>query len=155
MSQVVSMRLRDEQMERIRRVARRMNRTVSEASALLLEEALRMSEFAFIQFRDSAAGRQAYLQGTGLAVWEVMWVARSYGEDVTLTMAHLGLPEVKVRAALNYAAAYPDEIAAAIADNGLGFETLSHMLPGVERFSAEDHAGGSDVGGVVATDTGR
>ncbi len=135
MSQVVSLRLRDEQMDRMRRLARRMNRTVGEASALLLEEALRMAEFAFIQFRDSAAGRQAYVQGSGLAVWEVMFIARSHEGDITRTAGHLQWPENKVRAALNYAAAYPDEIQAALEDNDKGFDALERMLPGLQRFS--------------------
>jgi hypothetical protein len=79
MSHVVSMRLRDEQMERLRRLARRLGYTPSEASALLLEEALRTAEFAFIQFRNSPGGRQAYVAGSSPAVWEVVMVARGYG----------------------------------------------------------------------------
>jgi len=140
MSQVVSLRLRDEQMERMKRLARRMNRTVSEATALLLEEGLRTAECAFIQFRDSAAGRQAYIQGSSLAVWEVVLVARSYGGDAARTAEHLQWPEVKVRAALNYASAYPDEIEAAIEDNSVAFETLTHLIPDAQRFPAQDNA---------------
>lgn len=138
MSHVLSLRLRDEQMERMRRASRRMNRTVSEAAALLLEEALRMAEFAFIQFRDSPVGRQAYLQGSNLAVWEVAALARAYGGDAGQVAAHLEWPETKVRAALNYAAAYPDEIEAAIEDNRLGLDDLRHMVPGIEAFATGD-----------------
>ena len=144
MSQVVSLRLREAQMERLRRVGRRINRTPSEAAALLLEEALRTAEFAAIQFRDSAAGRQAYIQGSSLAVWEVVSLARSYGGDVTRTAEHLGWPESRVRAALNYAAAYPDEIEAAIQDNAVSYEELARLLPGLERLEVE---GGNDIGG--------
>lgn len=142
MSQVVSLRLRDEQIERIRRLARRMNRTVSETSALLLEEALRAAEFAFIQFRDSPAGRQAYIQGSSLAVWEVVLVARSYGGDITQTAEHLQWPEIKVHAALNYANAYPEEIEAAIEDNQVSFEALSHLIPDAQQLPvpAQDDA---------------
>lgn len=140
MSHVVSLRLRDEQMERMRRTSRRMNRTVSEAAALLLEEALRMAEFAFIQFRDSPAGRQAYIQGSSLAVWEVVSLAKSYGDDAGRVAAHLEWPETKVRAALNYAAAYPDEIAAAIEDNCLSLDELRRMVPGIEAFAVDDAA---------------
>jgi len=42
----------------------------SDASARLVEEGLRRSEFAFLDFADSPAGRQAYMQGSTLAVWE-------------------------------------------------------------------------------------
>ena len=107
MSHVMSLRLRDEQMERLRRMARQMGRTPSETSALLLEEALRRAEFGHIQFRNSPSGRQAYVLGTGMAVWEVIMVARTFGGNPVQTAALLQLPEVKVQAALNYAAAYP------------------------------------------------
>lgn len=138
MSHVISLRLRDEQMERMRRVARRMNKSASETAATLLEEALRASEFAFIVFHDSPVGRQAYIQGSGLAVWEVVKLARAYGGDATRAAEALGWPEVKVRAALNYAAAYPDEIEAAIADSQPTYATLAALLPALERFSASE-----------------
>lgn len=142
MSRVMSLRLRDEQMERIGRVARRMNKSASEAAATLLEEALRAQEFAFIQFRDSPVGRQAYIQGSSLAVWEVVKLARSYDGDAARTAQALGWPTVKAQAALNYAAAYTDEIAAAIADSQPSFEALAALLPGIERFSV---AAGDDA----------
>lgn len=141
MSHVVSLRLRDEQMERMRRIARRMNRTVSEASALLLEEALRMAEFAFIQFRDSTVGRQAYIQGSSLAVWEVVSLVRAYGGDVAATAKHLSWPDAKVRAALTYAATYPDEIEHAIQDNNaVGYDEIARMLPNAQLYTLETAA---------------
>ena len=48
MSKVVSVRLRDDQVERLARAARRFGQTVSETAAQLLEEALRQGEFAFV-----------------------------------------------------------------------------------------------------------
>ncbi len=138
MSQVISLRLRDEQMERVRRIARRMNKSASETAAMLLEEALRTAEFAFIQFHASPVGRQAYIQGSGLAVWEVVKLARAYGGDVARTAESLDWPEVKVRAALNYAAAYPEEIEAAIADSQPTYESLAALLPGLERFGTHE-----------------
>lgn len=137
MSHVMSLRLRNEQIERIGRVARRMNKSASEAAAVLLEEALRMAEFAFVQFRDSPVGRQAYIQGTSLAVWELVKLARAYAGDAARTAEALGWPTVKARAALNYAAAYPDEIEAAIADSQPSFEALAALLPGIQRFSSD------------------
>lgn len=58
--------------KRLKRIANRHGWTPSEASARLVEEGLRRSEFAFLDFHDSAAGRQAYIQGSTLAVWEVV-----------------------------------------------------------------------------------
>ncbi len=138
MSKVVSMRLRPDQWERLQRMARRLGRTPSEASALLLEESLRAAEFGFIQFRDSPVGRQAYVMGTSLAVWEVAFLARSLGDEPDRLAQYLDWPSVKVRAALQYAAAYPDEIETALSDNDRGPEALRAALPGLEIVTIDD-----------------
>ncbi len=62
------MRLQDNQIERLQWMARRLGRTPSETSALLVEESLRQGEFGHIEFRDSLIGRQAYIKGSSLAV---------------------------------------------------------------------------------------
>jgi uncharacterized protein (DUF433 family) len=134
-SSVVSVRVSEDQAERLQRKARQLGRTTSETSAMLLDESLRRDEFAFIDFRDSAIGRQAYVQGSRLAVWQVVSLARTYGRHVAKTAAHLGWPTAKVQAALNYAAAFPDEIEDALRDSqASGFEKLSRLLPEIETF---------------------
>src|SRR5271157_3383592 len=109
-SMVVSMRLPMASGRRLKRMANRHGWTPSDASARLVEEGLRRSEFAFIDFRDSAAGRQAYVQGSSLAVWEIMLLVRSYKANVACAAEHLKWPEAKVQAAMNYARAFPEEI---------------------------------------------
>ncbi|MBI2865514.1 MAG: transcriptional regulator [Chloroflexi bacterium] len=137
MSKVVSLRLHDQQVQRLGRLARRLGRTPSEAAALLLEEALRQAEFALIQFRDSPVGRQAYVQGTSLAVWEVAMVAKAFDNDPGRTAAHLELPPLKIQAALGYAEAYPAEIAEALADNDRPFAELKRLLPNIELITID------------------
>ncbi len=129
MSKVISLRLQDDQVTRLQRTARALGRTLSEAASLLIEEGLRQREFAFVEFRDSPVGRQAYLQGTRLAVWHVVMIARSYGGDVDRTAEHLGIPARQVAAALQYAAVYPSEIESAIEDNEAAAERLPHLIP--------------------------
>ena len=51
-SMVISMRLPEESGKRLKRLASRHGWTASDASARLVEEGLRRSEFAFIDFRD-------------------------------------------------------------------------------------------------------
>lgn len=92
-SMVLSMRLSVESGRRLKRIANQHGWTPSDASARLVEEGLRRSEFAFLDFRDSAAGRQAYLQGSTLAVWEVMLLLRSYKGSVAAVAKHLKWPE--------------------------------------------------------------
>ena len=64
-----------------------------------------------------------------------MLVAREYQNDVAKVARHLGWPEAKVRAAMNYAQAFPDEIDEALAENdAVNMETLSRMLPQAREF---------------------
>lgn len=136
-SMPISMRLPLESGKRLKRMAHGHGWTPSEASARLVEEGLRRADFAFMDFRDSSAGRQAYLQGSSLAVWEVMMLARSYQNDAAAVAKHLRWPEVKVQAAFNYAKAFPEEIQSAIADNdAVEFEALSRKLPQTREFVA-------------------
>lgn len=138
MSKVVSIRLKDETWQRLQKAARRLGRKPSDASALLLDEALRQDEFAFIQFRNSAVGRQAYVVGTGLAVWEILLVAQSCGGDVDRVSALLDLPTAKVQAAVNYAAAFPSEVEEALSDADKTPEELRRLLPILETHSVSD-----------------
>lgn len=136
-SVVVSMRLPAESEKRLKRLARRHGWTPSDASARLVEEGLRRSEFAFIDFRDSAVGRQAYVQGSSLAVWEVTLIARNLKDDAQAVARHLEWPEARVRAAMHYAEAFPEEIEEAIQENeAAGFKTLQRMLPRIEEVRA-------------------
>jgi hypothetical protein len=135
-SVVVSMRLSTDSGDRLRRMANRHGWTPSDASARLVEEGLRRSEFAFIDFRDSAVGRQAHIQGSTLAVWEVMLLVRSYKGDAAAVARHLAWPEAKVHAVINYAKAFPEEIEAALSENAAAdFEVLKRMLPRAAEFS--------------------
>jgi hypothetical protein len=134
-STVISMRLPAASERRLKRMANRHGWTASDASARLVEEGLRRSEFAFIDFRDSPAGRQACLQGSTLAVWEVMLLVRSYRKDLPEVASHLQWPLSKVQAAVNYATAFPEEIDEAIAENETtDFEALRRMLPQATEF---------------------
>src|SRR5580700_10288104 len=126
---VLSMRLPVESGRRLKRIASRHGWTPSDASARLVEEGLRRSEFAFLDFRDSPAGRQAYIQGSTLAIWEVMLLLRSYKGNVKDVARHLKWPEANFRSAHNYSGAGPGEVKLAIAENdSADFDSLKRML---------------------------
>ena len=136
-STVISMRLPAESGRRLKRMASRHGWTASDASARLVEEGLRRSEFAFIDFRDSPAGRQACIQGSSLAVWEILLLLRSYKADLAAVAAHLRWPQAKVQAAVHYAEAFPAEIDEALAENeAADFTALKRMLPQAAVFRA-------------------
>lgn len=102
-----------------------------------------MEQFPFIEFRESVVGRQAYIQGSSLAVWEVMMLLRSYKGNVPAVAKHLEWPEDRVQAAVHYATAFPDEINRALAENdAMDFEALKRMLPQAVKFAA---SAGSEV----------
>src|SRR5690348_11542138 len=130
-SVVISMRLPVASGDRLKRMARRHGWTTSDASARLVEEGLRRAEFTFIDFRDSPVGRQAYIQGSRLAVWQVIMLLRSYKGNVARVAKHLQWPEERVQAAVNYANAFSEEIQEALNENAIGFEGLKRMLPGI------------------------
>ena len=136
-STVISMRLPAASGRRLKRLANRHGWTPSDASARLVEEGLRRSEFAFIDFRDSIIGRQAYVQGSSLAVWEVILLCRGYMNNLQKVAKHLHWPLAKVQAALNYAVAFADEINEALAENeAASFTSIKRMLPQAVEFVA-------------------
>jgi hypothetical protein len=142
MTQVISMRLQDEQVTRLKRYARSIGKTAGETSALLVEECLRESEFAFIEFRSSPIGRQAYMKGSRLTVWWVVLAAKIYFQmDAQRTADHFRKPLAWVNAALNYYSAFPKEVDQAIEDHRASdFETLKRAVPNAQvlTISLED-----------------
>jgi predicted DNA-binding protein len=136
MSKVVSTRLAAETEARLQRLARRLGKTPSETGAMLIEESLRETEFAYIEFRNSPVGRQAYMKNSNLAVWQVIMLAQQYQHDVTKIATHLEKPIEWVQAAFNYFEAYPEEISLAIEDDlAINYTTIKRLLPQTELIS--------------------
>jgi len=123
MSKVLSLRLKETQMERLERVARKLGKKPSETAAVLLEEALRHEENPLIEIRHTLAGREAFIVGTRLKVWHVETWAQ-HGKSAAEIAAALDFREDQIAAALTYIETYPDEIAATIADNEAAFDAL-------------------------------
>ena len=138
MSKVVSARLQDGTFQRLSRVARILDKTPSDTVATLVEESLREMEFALIEFRSSPLGRQAFMQGSSLAVWEVIEISQQYQMDEEKVAEHFERPPEWVKAAFNYAEAYPEEIDFAIQDSQAATLTdLKRLLPNLEVFSVD------------------
>jgi uncharacterized protein (DUF433 family) len=129
-SKVVSMRLKDEQLKRLNRIAHRFNKTLTEAAAQLLEEAIRHEENPYIEFKTTMAGREAFIIGSRLKVWHIVMHSEGAKDDPEKIAAALEIPEHHVRAALLYAKEYPDEIEAALEDNDWCGDHLVPITPG-------------------------
>jgi hypothetical protein len=106
-------------LDRLRRYVRaHPGLSASAVTSRFVDEALRMEEHPGVLFRDGRTGRRAVLVG-GPDVWEVIRVVQSArraepGLDaqavVRLATETLGQPLGRVRSALTYYAAYPDEV---------------------------------------------
>jgi uncharacterized protein (DUF433 family) len=132
-SAALTVRLEEQQMLRLSRLARCLSVTPSETGGRLIEEGLRRAEFAYIDFRSSRLGRQAMITGTRLSVPQVIMIARDYDYDVDKTAEHLGWATFKVDAAFNYWNAFREEVEATIEDiESVSLQDLKNLLPQLE-----------------------
>ncbi|MCW3053794.1 MAG: hypothetical protein JWN14_2964 [Chthonomonadales bacterium] len=140
MSQILSLRIPDQMVERLDRFARRLGNgmTRTKAGVMLLEESLREAEFSFVEYRDSPVGRQPYMKGSGLAIWEVILIAKGFDMDAEKIAEHYPYPVPNIQAALNFYEAYHDEIEQAIEDNQIGFEAMKRLLPTIRLFEVPE-----------------
>lgn len=130
---VISLRLKKGEAERLSRLARLFRRSVSSTASLLLEEKLREDQFPHIQFRDSSLGRQAFVRGRRLSVWEVSWLSRRIQKDPPALAKHLGWPDELVESALAYAETFPEEIEPLVAEaESVSPEELKRKIPGLQ-----------------------
>jgi uncharacterized protein (DUF433 family) len=111
---VMTLRLAPEVARGVELLARRFGHRPAQVGARLVEEGLRRRDFPQIELRDTVAGRVAYLAGTRLAVY---WIARAIQGGLTAEefAGEYELPTERVRTALAYAAAFPEEIEGDIA----------------------------------------
>jgi hypothetical protein len=116
-SKVVGIRLAGHRYADLQRAARAAGRSPGEIAGRLVEEGLRQRDFPGIDFRDTPIGRQAFVAGTRLGIWQLALVAPQYADDVEAIATALGTAPGLVATALAYAATYRDEITAAIDDS--------------------------------------
>lgn len=107
-------------LDRLRRGAASRDTTPSGLAQRLVDEGLRSQEFPGIIFRDGPSGRRASLVA-GPDVWEIAAALRDseLRGDAAIEMiaTESSLPVSRVRIALAYYGAHPDEIDAETADN--------------------------------------
>ena len=112
----LGVRLAEKTCETIRQISASRGRTPSDLLAEYAEEVARKHRFCHIEFLDTPLGRMAYVEGTRSAVWLLICdLVRQNNGDMRKTARLHGWPEGKVRAAVNYGEAYPEEIEPLIA----------------------------------------
>ena len=93
----------------VARQARAARTSKSDLVARYVIEKSLETEFPGISFRDSLSGREAYLTGHRVAVWEVL-AGYEETKSAAKTAIHFHWSRVLVTRALAYAKAFPEEI---------------------------------------------
>ena len=126
-----SLRMPESLVEAITTAADAVGRDFTAVANELLAEAVAMRRCPGIAFMDGATGRRAIIAGTGIDVWEVVYAYEHANRNFTeLQQALSHLSETQLRAALSYAALYPDEIRRRIVANDAWTpERLARELP--------------------------
>ena len=115
-----SLRIPQETLEEIERIAYESGRDFSSIAKDLLTEAIKMRKCPGIVFADGVSGRRARVAGTGLEVWEIITTYKSVNQDFDrLQKAYHWLSEQQLGAAMGYYVAYHEEIDQQIERNEL------------------------------------
>jgi uncharacterized protein (DUF433 family) len=94
----------------VRRYSAQTGCKPAKVGALAVDEFLRRQTFPLIDFRESAVGRVAYVKGTRLAVYWLADAVKRLRGNIKRAAELWELSPEKLRAALQYAEAYPQEI---------------------------------------------
>jgi hypothetical protein len=131
-----SFRLTEDLLARLEDEASANGTSVSALVTALLDEGLKIRRFPGIVYRDGPTGRRAALVG-GPDVWEVVRDVRSAagkGEQrIRKVAATSGLPDQRVRLAVDFYAAFPDEIDARLAADERAANRLREALARRDR----------------------
>jgi uncharacterized protein (DUF433 family) len=136
-SKVVSLRLKDQQVRQLDRLAQREGRTKAEMAAVLLERLLRLTEFPHVVLRDFGSGPEAFISGTRLRVWRIAVLAQEVEGNTAWIAEYLNVSERAIKDALKYADAFPEDIEVAIAENDRAFKDLPRRIPDLEVFTVD------------------
>jgi uncharacterized protein (DUF433 family) len=113
-----TLRMPDALVKAITEAAEAIGRDFTAVATELLHEGVAMRRCPGIAFMDGATGRRAVIAGTGVDVWEVLYVYEHADQDMArLRQAFSQLTEPQLRAALAYATLYPEDIRRRIAAN--------------------------------------
>jgi hypothetical protein len=108
--ETVSVRITAAEKRSLEADARRKGIPTATVAANHIAEGVRRSRFPAVEFRTGSPGRVAYLAGTRWPVWLIVELVRDYSGKVSSAAKHMNRPAALVQMALDYAAAYPEEI---------------------------------------------
>jgi hypothetical protein len=127
-SQPFSIRLGEHADLLVRDEVRRSGRSRSVVVEELAEEAAKTRLFPGIAFRGSP--RRAWVIGSGLDVWEILALLRSYADDgQRIQAAHPMLEESHLRLARAYCERFPDEVEPFVEESTRPVDELRRLYP--------------------------
>ena len=110
-SNPINIRLELPVLNEIKNLAKALHLPLSMVLNRLIAEALRMFQCPGIIFTNSPSGRRrATLAGSGLDVWEMISICKSYNKNYKKVLKDYPLTEIQLNAALNYYEHYKNEI---------------------------------------------
>src|SRR6266566_196099 len=105
-------------------IARRFGTSPATLGADYVTQGVRMSNHPSIEFRQTPAGRMAYVRGVRLPVWLAVQTVEDCAGNAEKASKLLRLPPLLLKAALAYAKAFPKEIGA---DREAGTQSLEEL----------------------------
>jgi uncharacterized protein (DUF433 family) len=110
MARTRTFRLPDELLASLEERARDRGESANALAERLLEEGLRRDVHPLIDFWDSVAGRRAMVLGSRIEVGQVVDTWLESNKSVEATAEYFNLPERFIAAALQYYAAFQEEV---------------------------------------------
>jgi hypothetical protein len=125
----MSLRVATEVKLELERIARRFGTSPATLGADFLTQGVRMAKHPAVEFRQTPAGRMAYIRGVRLPVWLAVETVEDCGGNAEKAAKLLRLPVLLLKGALLYANAFPDEIGADREAGHRPLEELDAMVP--------------------------
>jgi hypothetical protein len=139
MRSTTSLRLDDRLRERLAGVAEVEGTTMTAVIERMLRESLAMAEHPGVVFKPGYSGRRAALAG-GPDVWTIASALRrmsgSESEQIAALAAEFGLHQREIVIALDYIAAYREEIDTEVAANDRALDELERIAANRKRLLA-------------------
>ena len=133
-SNPINIRLELPVLNEVKNLARVLHLPLSMVLNRLITEALKIFQCPGIIFTNSPSGkRRATVAGTGLDVWEVINIYRSYGKNHKKLLKDYPITQTQLNVALNYYELYKNEIDEEIKQNDEA-EEFAHSSKLVTKF---------------------
>ncbi len=125
----ISLRVAEDVKLELERIAHRFGTSPATLGADYVTQGVRTAQHPSIEFRQTPAGRMAYVRGVRLPVWLAVQTVEDCRGQAGKAAKLLRLPVLLLKAALAYASAFPDDIAADREAGRRPLEELNTLVP--------------------------